>query len=71
MDFFGMGPMEILLILIVALLVFGPGKLPEIGRGIGRSVREFRKAVRDLAQNLEEEPGRDKPQSPPAGPAER
>jgi len=43
MDFFGIGPMELLFILLIAFLVFGPGKLPEIGRQLGKAVREFRK----------------------------
>lgn len=39
-----LGPMEILLILVVLIVVFGVGKLPEIGRGIGKTIREFNKA---------------------------
>lgn len=38
-----LGPAEILVILVIALLVFGPNRLPEIGRQVGRGVREFRK----------------------------
>lgn len=47
-----MGPAEIILILIIALIVFGPGKLPEIGSALGRSIREFRKASSELTQEL-------------------
>lgn len=43
MDF--LSPVHILLLLIVALLVFGPNKLPEIGAGLGRSIREFKQAM--------------------------
>jgi len=39
------GPGELILILAVILVVFGPGKLPEIGAAVGRSFREFRKAT--------------------------
>jgi TatA/E family protein of Tat protein translocase len=49
----GMGPMEIAVILIVALIIFGPGKLPEIGATIGRSVREFRAATKDLTGDFQ------------------
>jgi TatA/E family protein of Tat protein translocase len=49
----GMGPMEIAVILIVALIIFGPGKLPEIGATIGRSVREFRSATKDLTGDFQ------------------
>ncbi len=37
---------ELLVILVIALLVFGPGRLPEMGRSLGRSLREFRDALR-------------------------
>ncbi len=43
---FGMGIGELLVILVIVLVVFGAGKLPEIGEGLGRGVRNFRKAVR-------------------------
>jgi len=39
------GPFEMLVILLVALLVFGAAKLPEIGRSLGRSISEFKKAI--------------------------
>lgn len=48
MNFFGMGPMEILVIMVIALMIFGPGKLPEIAQGIGKGIREFRAATSDL-----------------------
>jgi sec-independent protein translocase protein TatA len=48
MDFFGIGPLELLLILIVALIVVGPGKLPGIARTIGKTVRAVRKASAEL-----------------------
>jgi TatA/E family protein of Tat protein translocase len=54
-----MGPIgapELFVILVIALLVFGPKKLPEIGRGVGSAIREFRRHSRDLMSYLEEEP---------------
>ena len=42
---FGLGAPELIIILVVALLVFGPGKLPEIGGAVGRGIRDFRKAL--------------------------
>ena len=48
MDFFGIGGWEILLILIVALIIMGPGKIPEIARTMGRTVRAIRKASAEL-----------------------
>ncbi len=51
---------EIVIILLLALIIFGPRRLPEMGRTIGRSMREFRRAASDLRQeldvDLEEEP---------------
>jgi len=54
MNFFGMGPMELAVILVIALIIFGPGKLPEIGAAIGRSIRDFRAATRELTSEFEE-----------------
>lgn len=44
---FGIGAMELVVILVLALIIFGPGKLPEVGQAIGRAVREFKKATSD------------------------
>ena len=44
---------EIILILLLALIIFGPKRLPEMGRTIGRSLKEFRRATSDLRQELE------------------
>jgi sec-independent protein translocase protein TatA len=50
-----MGPIgwpELVILLVVVLIVFGPGKLPDIGNAIGRGVREFRKASNDLEESI-------------------
>jgi sec-independent protein translocase protein TatB len=52
---FGLGVPEILLIMVVALIVFGPRKLPEIGRTLGKALGEFRKATDDLKSTIERE----------------
>lgn len=56
---------EIIVILIVALIVFGPRKLPEMARSLGKSVREFRRASSSLRAELEE--GLDVDDAPAAG----
>lgn len=38
-------PMHLLIILVIVLIIFGPGKLPEIGKGLGESIRGFKKAI--------------------------
>lgn len=43
--FGGIGMWELVLILVIALVVFGPGKLPDVGRALGRSINEFKKAT--------------------------
>lgn len=52
---FGLGGSEVIVIFVLALLVFGPRKLPEIGRTIGRTLAEFRKATQDFKVSLERE----------------
>ncbi|MCZ6778336.1 MAG: twin-arginine translocase TatA/TatE family subunit [Acidobacteriota bacterium] len=49
------GGLELLVIFILGLLVFGPRKLPELGRAIGRSLAEFRRATQDLKDSIEKE----------------
>jgi sec-independent protein translocase protein TatA len=46
---FNVGPLELIIILVIALLILGPGKLPEVGASLGKSIREFRKAVTDVS----------------------
>ncbi len=46
------GMMEIILILSVALIIFGPAKLPELGRSIGNGLREFKKATSELKDSI-------------------
>lgn len=50
----GLSPMHLAIVLIIALLVFGPQKLPEIGRGLGQAIREFKRASRDFMSNVHE-----------------
>ena len=49
------GTMELVVILVIALMVFGPRKLPELGRSIGKSLGEFKRASNDLRHTLEDE----------------
>jgi sec-independent protein translocase protein TatA len=53
--FGSIGPGELILIFVIALLVFGPKKLPEIGRTVGKAMREFKKASEEIKGRIEEE----------------
>jgi sec-independent protein translocase protein TatA len=61
-----LGIWELLIILVVVLLIFGPRRLPEMAKGLGQSVREFRKGIRDMKNDFEEGAGEDATASKPA-----
>ena len=79
------GPLELVLILGIALLILGPGKLPEVGSALGRTIREFRRASTDIqdatttspdagrapasAGPIDAAPPADAPSDAPGGPA--
>jgi TatA/E family protein of Tat protein translocase len=46
---------ELIIIMVIALIIFGPRKLPELGRSLGKSINEFKKASNELRSTLEEE----------------
>jgi TatA/E family protein of Tat protein translocase len=54
MNFLGMGPMELLLILIIAVIVFGPERLPELAAGLGKAIRDFRRATAEYSAEFEQ-----------------
>ena len=47
-----LSPLHLILILIIALLILGPGKLPDVGAALGKSIREFRKATSDIQESV-------------------
>jgi sec-independent protein translocase protein TatA len=49
------GMPELMIILVIALIIFGPRKLPELGRSLGRSLQEFKRASNELKNTLDEE----------------
>ena len=53
--FGSLGMPELIVIFVIALIVFGPRKLPELGRSLGRGIAEFKKATNDLQNTLEQE----------------
>jgi sec-independent protein translocase protein TatA len=66
------GPLEIIIVLIIALVVFGPKRLPELGSSLGRGIREFRSTVTGEKRGDEDEDDDVKAISrPPSAPAEQ
>ncbi len=65
---FNIGPGELIIVLVIALVVLGPGRLPEVGSALGKSIREFRKAATDIkeATSLEPIPSDPPPAAVPA-----
>ncbi len=55
-------PMHLIIILVIALLIFGPSRLPELGKGLGKSIRDFKKALSDDEKNSFIEVKKDTPQ---------
>ncbi len=64
---FGIGPTELIVILVVGLLILGPKRLPELARTLGKGFAEFRRATNDLRSQIETSV--DEPPSPPTPPA--
>ena len=67
---FGLGATELLIILVIILIMFGAGKLPEIGEGLGRGIRNFRRSIKqpdeiDVTPREEGEAGDDPGKAPP------
>jgi sec-independent protein translocase protein TatA len=71
---FNLGPLEMVFVLVVLLLVFGAKRLPELGSGLGKGIREFRRTMRDVNDEIQrpEPPNRiqdpaSRAQVPPTG----
>ena len=62
-----LGSTEILLIVLVILLLFGPSQIPKMARGFGQAIREFKKAQREIGEELEREPPAQSQSQPPKG----
>jgi sec-independent protein translocase protein TatA len=69
---FNVGPLELVVVLIIALIVFGPKRLPELGHSLGKGIREFRSTVSgdkddedDKVREIEDSPTQAKAEAPP------
>jgi sec-independent protein translocase protein TatA len=52
---FGLQPAHLVIIVVVALLIFGPSRLPEIGKSLGKTIREFQSGIKEASQGFTEE----------------
>lgn len=50
---FNLGPTEMIFVLVILLLVFGAKRLPELGSGLGKGIREFRRSMKDISSEIE------------------
>ena len=63
---FGLQPFHLVVIVLVALVIFGPKRLPQLGRWLGKTFSEFRKGAHDLADGFKDETGRQNAAGPEA-----
>src|SRR5436309_1194017 len=66
MNFLGMGPGELMLIALLGLIIFGPGKLPEIAGQLGRTVRDFRRSTAEIQSEFQRTFSLEEPDEAPA-----
>lgn len=60
------GPTELIILLVLALIIFGPGKLPGLGASLGKSIKEFRQGVREVTGEGQAEEGSAEGEARPA-----
>ncbi len=63
---FGIQPLHLVVIVIVALIIFGPSRLPEIGRGLGKALNEFRQGTKEMTESFRDEVTKPNAETPPA-----
>ena len=65
------GPTELIIILVIILIIFGPKNLPKIGQALGKGIKEFKDAAKGLSEENEEESEAKKPQPKDRPPADK
>lgn len=59
-----LGAPELILVLVLALIIFGPGKLPDLGKAVGKTIREFRRSSSEIMEEVESSASKDKKEEP-------
>jgi sec-independent protein translocase protein TatA len=65
---FGFHPIELVIVLVLALLFFGPKRLPEMGSAVGKTIKEFQKSIKEVTAPAEDKATAALPPAPPAAP---
>ena len=68
---FGLGPMELIIVFLVILLIFGAKRIPEIAQGLGKGITEFKKAARDVTNEIDSASNAAKYSPPPPPPQQQ
>ena len=57
---FGMGTTELIIVLVIVVLIFGVNKIPQLGKGLGEGIRNFKSAIKTAQEDPEEKPKQEK-----------
>jgi sec-independent protein translocase protein TatA len=58
---FGLGTTELIVILVIVILIFGVNKIPQLGKGLGEGIRNFKSSIKSVSEDPEEKPKQEKP----------
>ena len=59
---FGLGTTELIVILVIVILIFGVNKIPQLGKGLGEGIRNFKSSIKAVREDPEEKPKQEKPE---------
>ena len=59
---FGLGTTELVIILVIVILIFGVKKIPQLGKGLGEGIRNFKSSIKSVSEDPDEKPKQDKPE---------
>jgi sec-independent protein translocase protein TatA len=59
---FGLGTTELVIILVIVILIFGVNKIPQLGKGLGEGIRNFKSSIKSVSEDPDEKPRQEKPE---------